>query len=129
MQTRDHEVHGKATLAIGGAILAGLGASACCTIPLVAVLMGLGGSWMSTLSALKSFRPLFIIAAGACLGYGFWKAYRKPKTAAAECCEHDHACAVVSPAHRRFNLVVLWLGALFTALLIASPYLIPLLAK
>jgi mercuric ion transport protein len=129
MKTQDHEVKGKSALAIGGAVLAGLGASACCTVPLVAVLLGLGGGWMSTLSALEPFRPLFILGAGAFLGYGFWKAYRRPEVGAGACCEEDDACAAVPPARRRFNLVMLWLGALFTVLLIASPYLIPLIAK
>lgn len=129
MNTHDHEGKGRSALAVTGAVLAGLGASACCTVPLAAVLLGLGGGWLSTLSVLEPFRPLFILGAVAFLGYGFWKAYHQPKPRAEACCGEDDACAVVSPSRRRFNLVMLWLGTLFTVLLILSPYLIPWFAK
>lgn len=129
MTTPANEGKGKSALAITGAVLAGLGASACCTVPLIAVLLGLGGGWLSTLGALERFRPLFILGAVVFLGYGFWKAYGRPKPKTGARCEEDAACDVVSPARRRANLVMLWLGALFTVVLIASPYLIPLFVK
>ncbi len=129
MKTQVHEGKGKSVLAITGAVLAGLGASACCTIPLAAILLGLGGGWLSTLKVLEPFRLIFILVAATFLGYAFWKAYRKPKPNADARCEKDSACAVVTPARRRFNLVMLWVGALFTILMIVSPYLIVLFAK
>ncbi len=131
MNTKVNEKQGtgRSALAVAGAVLAGLGASACCTVPLVAVLIGVGGGWMSTLGALEPYRPLFILGAVAFLGYGFWKAYRKPNPNAGACCEEDDACAVVPPARRRFNFALLWAGTFFTLLMIASPYLIPLFAR
>lgn len=124
-----NERNQKSALPVLGAVLAGIGASACCSIPFVAVLLGLSGGWLSTLGAFERFRPLFILGAAAFLGYGFWKAYGRARPKTGDCCEEDAACAVVSPARRRANLVMLWLGALFTVALIASPYLIPLFVK
>ena len=45
----------KAALVAGG--VAGIGASLCCVGPLVLVLAGVGGAWVSALSALEPFRP------------------------------------------------------------------------
>ena len=71
----------KSTLAGGG--LAALAASACCLGPLVLVSLGVGGTWISTLTKLEPFRPLFIGVALFCMALAYRKIYRAP--AAADC--------------------------------------------
>ena len=52
-----------------GAVGAAVAASACCTIPLLLVTLGVGGAWVGTFTALEPFRPLFIGVALVFLGY------------------------------------------------------------
>ena len=40
--------------AIVGASIAAIGASVCCVVPLVLVLLGISGAWIGTLTALDS---------------------------------------------------------------------------
>ena len=47
------------TTLIGGA-LAAIVASACCLGPLVLVTVGISGAWISNLTALEPYRPIFI---------------------------------------------------------------------
>ncbi|WP_286823391.1 MULTISPECIES: mercuric transporter MerT family protein [unclassified Idiomarina] len=41
-------------------VVAAILASACCLIPFILLSIGLSGAWLSSLSALDPFRPLFI---------------------------------------------------------------------
>ena len=58
-QTTTNRSGRKGLLAGGGAIGAVL-ASACCILPLVLFSLGIGGAWMSNLTMLKPYQPLFI---------------------------------------------------------------------
>ena len=59
-----------------GAIGAATVASACCVVPLLLVSLGIGGAWMSYLTALLPYRPLFIILAIGALGFAFYREYK-----------------------------------------------------
>lgn len=100
---------------VAAALGAALAASACCTIPLLLVALGLGGAWIGTLTALEPFRPFFIVLALGALGYaGFreWGMSHGP----------DCDCEVsLSDKVRRGILVV---GTIAVVGLIASPWLI-----
>ena len=48
-------------------VLAAIGASVCCVGPLVLLALGVGGAWVSNLTALEPARPLFIAATFICL--------------------------------------------------------------
>src|SRR5260370_5739607 len=41
-------------------ILAAIGASACCVGPLLLLALGVSGAWISSLTALEPYRPIFI---------------------------------------------------------------------
>ncbi|MGH8105891.1 MAG: mercuric transporter MerT family protein, partial [Arenimonas sp.] len=41
-----------------GALLAAIGASACCIGPLVLVSLGIGGAWVTNLTAMEAARPV-----------------------------------------------------------------------
>lgn len=66
----------KATL-FGGA-LAAIAASACCLGPLVLVTVGISGAWISNLTALEPYRPVFILLAFSCMALAYRKIYRSP---------------------------------------------------
>jgi mercuric ion transport protein len=83
-------------LATGG-VLAALGASSCCVLPFLLFTLGIGGAWIGNLTALAPYQPIFVAAAVAFLGFGFWRVYRGPKAA----CADDSYCA--RPAANRLT--------------------------
>jgi len=87
-----------------GALLGGVLASSCCILPLALVSLGTGGAWLSNLTALSPYQPIFLTLAAGSVGYGFWKA-RITRQAA---CASDGACAM--PINSRLNSVLLWIG-------------------
>lgn len=99
---------------------AAVAASACCTIPLLLVSLGVGGAWVGSLTAFEPVRPLFVALAVGALGYVAWREWRAARLAATgvDCdCEED----AVSPRTRRS---ILGVGALAAVLLLASPWLV-----
>jgi mercuric ion transport protein len=91
-------------LATGG-LLASLLASSCCILPLVLVSVGIGGSWMSTLTSLSPYQPYFLMAAAGLIGWGLRQAYRKQ-----EVCVPGSLCA--GPSAGRVTKTLLWAGAM-----------------
>ena len=64
-------------LATGG-ILAALGATTCCVLPLALTLLGVSGAWMANLRALSPYQPYFLALSGLAIGYGFIKFIGSP---------------------------------------------------
>lgn len=104
-------------LASGG--VAGVLASVCCMGPLVLVLLGIGGAWVSTLVAFTPYQPYFLAAAAVALAFAWRRIYRP-----AVDCAPGEVCAV--PAVRRGQKVTFWLVALFVVAAGVSPYAAPL---
>ncbi|PEN05225.1 mercury transporter MerT [Longimonas halophila] len=100
---------------MGAALGAAVAASACCTIPLVLVSLGIGGVWIGGLTALAPYRWIFVSLAVGGLGYaGYneWQMSRQP-----DCdCE-----TIVSSTTRR---LLLGAGTLAVMALVVSPWLI-----
>ena len=107
---------GKRLMAL--AVLSSILASTCCVLPLVLVLVGIGGAWMSNLVALKPVTPFFIALSVATLGWSGYLVFR-PQAA---CAPGDGAaCESTRPLMRR-----VFLGcALFIALLLLFPLIAP----
>lgn len=100
-----------------GAVLAGVGATACCAGPLVLLSLGIGGAWIGNLAALEPYRPIFIL-----LAVGFMVlAYRRLFAVAA--CEPGQSCAV--PVVARRQRTIFWMVLVVVALLVSSPWLLP----
>ncbi|MFB6232310.1 MAG: mercuric transporter MerT family protein [Salinibacter sp.] len=100
---------------LAAALGAALGASACCTIPLALVSLGIGGAWIGGLTALAPYRWLFVglaIAALAYAGYNEWRLSQQPG------CD----CPTIFSSRARRS--VLGLGALAVLVLVASPWLL-----
>lgn len=111
----------KTALAAGG-VLAALGASSCCILPFALFTLGVSGAWMSNLTALAPYQPIFLGAAALLLGVGFWRVYRRPKADAA--CADGEWCA--RPASNRLAKAGLWTATLLVGLALAFPYVAPL---
>jgi mercuric ion transport protein len=67
-----------------GGILAAFGALSCCVVPFALFTLGISGAWISNLTALEPYQPIFAVIALGLLGYGFYLVYRRPKVACAE---------------------------------------------
>lgn len=109
----------KSTLIGGG--LAALAASACCLGPLVLVSVGLGGAWVSTLTKLEPFRPVFIGVALLFMALAYRKVFRP--VAAADCAPGS-ACALPSTNSR--NRALFWAVSMLVGVGLTLPYFMPL---
>lgn len=107
----------KASLVAGG--LAGIGASLCCVGPLVLVLAGVGGAWISELAALEPYRPIFVVLALVFLGAAFHRLYFSQQV-----CAPGIEC-VDTRALRR-QRAVFWLVSVSVIGLLSFPWMAPL---
>ena len=108
---------GRAGLLATGGLLAALGVSSCCVLPVLFVSVGLGGAWLSNLVALSAYQPIFIALAVGFLGAGFYYVYRKPS----QVCEVGSSCATPKSNHLVKSL--LWVATVFVIAGIIFPYL------
>ena len=111
-------MNGKQTLF--ASMLAAIGASACCVGPLLLLSLGMGGAWVSTLTRLEPFRPIFIGLTLLLLIFAWRKLHR------ASACLPGQACA--NPRVARRQKILFWMVAPLLLGLIASPWIIPYFA-
>lgn len=102
----------------GVSLLGALLASSCCIVPLLLVILGVGGAWVGTLAALQPYQPYFVALALGLLGLGYWQVYRKPGPA----CDADGYCTSVSS---RITRIVLWSASLLVLASITVGYWAP----
>ena len=108
---------GRGALVAGG--LAAFLASTCCLGPLVLVTLGVSGAWISNLTMLEPYRPLFIGAALIAMFFAYRQIFRPLQD-----CEPGEVCAV--PRVRRTYQVVFWIVAALVIMALAFPYVLPL---
>ena len=101
-----------------GGITAALGASLCCLGPLVLLSMGVSGAWISNLSQLEAYRPIFIFLVIILFSLSAWQLF-KPK----QVCSTEKLC--VSATVRRQRIILFWLSLIIAKLLITSIYWLP----
>lgn len=109
----------KATLA--GGLIAAIVASACCLGPLVLVMVGVSGAWISNLTLLEPYRPVSIGMALVFMALAWWRIYRAP---AAADCEPGTLCAL--PQTNRTYRVMFWVMSATILLALVFPYVLPL---
>jgi mercuric ion transport protein len=109
-----------AGLASVGGILAALGAASCCVVPFALFTLGISGAWISNLTALEPYQPIFAAVTFGFLGYGFYLVYRKPKVACAE----GSYCA--RPNSDRTARIGLWTATVLVIIALGFPKLAPL---
>lgn len=110
----------KTTLA--GGVLAAVVASVCCLGPLVLVTVGISGAWISNLSALEPYRPVFIGVALVFMGLAYRQIFMKARQP--EDCAPGTLCAL--PATNRAYKVMFWGVSVLVLLALVFPYLLPL---
>ncbi|MDP3589336.1 MAG: mercuric transporter MerT family protein, partial [Methylobacter sp.] len=76
--------------------------------------LGIGGAWMTTLTAMESVRPFFIILTLFFIALGYRKLYLRPYR-----CEEGQICIVSHIQHRQ--RLMFWLGTAFILILLAFP--------
>jgi mercuric ion transport protein len=108
----------RGALLVGG--LAALIASTCCLGPLVLVMLGLGGAWVSNLTALEPYRPIFLGATLVALFLAGRRIFRP-----ARACEPGEVCAI--PRVRAGYKLFFWVVAVLALVAFAFPYVPPLL--
>ncbi len=108
---------GTSVLVAGG--LAAFLASACCLGPLVLILLGFSGAWISNLALLEPYRPIFIVIALLALCLAGRRLYRP-----ARACTPGEVCAV--PRVRILYKVAFWTVVTLALVALAFPYVLPL---
>ncbi len=97
------------------AALAAIGASLCCIAPLVLIALGIGGAWVSYLTALEPYRPIFIGITLLFLFLAFRKLYIIPRQ-----CAPEDACAI--PTVLRNQRIIFWIVTVLLIALLTFPY-------
>ncbi len=110
----------KQRIAATGSVIGAILASSCCIVPLVLVTLGASGAWISNLTVLEPYQPLFAAVTFIFLGFGFWQVYRKPKIACAE----GSYCA--TPASDRITKAALWVATALVLLALTIDFWAPL---
>ncbi|MDE2621641.1 MAG: mercury transporter MerT [Betaproteobacteria bacterium] len=100
-------------------VLAAIGASVCCVGPLVLLTLGIGGTWVGSLTAMEPYRPLFIGLTLLFLGLAFRRLYLLPQA-----CTPGTPCA--EPRVRRRQRLIFWIVTTLLLTLLAVPWLAPL---
>ncbi len=100
---------------LGGGIFAAIGASVCCIGPLLLFVLGVTGSWISTLTAFDAVRPYFIGVFAILYLYIGWQLYRPISQ-----CKEGSVCAI--PETRRYYRLIFWGLLVISIILILSPY-------
>ena len=109
----------RTTLASAGSVLAAVGASACCVVPLVLLSFGVTGAWLANFNALYPYKPYLIEITLALLLARYLWVYRKRR----ECREQGTACRAAFSS--RFNKAALWVSTALIATAIGLPYAAP----
>lgn len=102
-----------------GGLAAALLATTCCILPLVLVILGVGGAWVGNLTALAPYQPAFIAMSLGFVAFGFWRS-RKDQVA----CQPGTLCAV--PSFRRATQIMLWLASAIVAAALFVNFALPL---
>lgn len=100
------------TIAAG---MAAVGASLCCIGPLVLISIGIGGTWISYLTALEPYQPIFAAITVLFLFLAFRKLYLVPRQ-----CSVDELCA--SPTVLRNQRIIFWIATVILIALLTFPY-------
>lgn len=107
----------KTVLSVITATLAAFGASLCCLGPVILISLGIGGSWMSSLTALEPYRPVFIAVTVVFL----LLAYRKLYNSNCQTC--------TEPGVLKKQRIIFWIITVIAIALVTFPYYGLLLIK
>lgn len=109
-----------ATKQLWASALAAIVGSLCCVAPLVLLTLGISGAWISQLTALEPYRPIFIGVMAVFIGLAFRQLYVVPAR-----CGPDEVCA--DPRLQRRQRQIFWVVVVGLAALISFPWYASLL--
>lgn len=98
--------------------LAAILASTCCLGPLVLITLGVSGAWISNLTLLEPYRPIFIGAAVMALFFAYRRIWR-PATS----CEPGQVCAL--PQINRRYKALFWVVVALVIIALGFPLIAP----
>jgi mercuric ion transport protein len=108
---------GRGALLAGG--VAALLASTCCLGPLVLVALGFGGAWISNLTALEPYRPVFFSVALVAMFFAWRRIYRP-----LESCKPGDVCDIGQV--RTTYKFIFWGVTVLVVIALGFPYVVPL---
>lgn len=114
----------KLTIPLVSGLVAGIAASLCCAGPLLLLLLGFTGAWVSNLTALEPYRPIFIAISIVALIIAYLQLY---KPAVNQECEEGKICAK-SPIQKSHKILFFGIFAI-VIISIVSPYLIAMVYR
>ncbi len=88
-----------------GGLVAALLSTVCCIVPLILLLLGIGGSWVANLTALEPYKPYFIVGAVVLLAFAYWQIFLQKQA-----CEEGKICAV--PENKRKYKIIFWIATI-----------------
>ena len=103
-----------------GGIIGAILASTCCIAPLTLLMLGVSGTWISTLTALEPYKPYFAAVTLIFIGLGFRQVYLKAKPA----CVDGSCCA--KPQSSLITKTALWLATALVPLALTINWWAPL---
>ena len=118
LQTLRPDERGIQILAVGG-LFGALAASSCCILPVALFSLGISGAWIANFTQLAPYQPIFIAAAVAFVGAGYWLVYRSSR----EACAGDQAC--VRPLPNRIVMTMLVGATIIVAAAFGFDFLAP----
>ena len=105
-----------------GALLTGafaaILASSCCLGPLVLITLGISGAWISGLSLLEPYRPIFIGAAVIAMYFAYRQIWRP-----AASCTSGQICAL--PRVNRGYKLLFWIVVALLTIALGFPFIAP----
>lgn len=106
----------KSVLVAGG--LAAILASTCCLGPLILVALGFSGAWISNLTVLEPYRPIFIGFALLALFFAWRRIFRPVQV-----CKPNEVCAI--PQVQTTYKLIFWLVSALVVVALGFPYVMP----
>ena len=103
-----------------GGIIGAILASTCWIAPLTLLMLGVSGTWISTLTALEPYKPYFAAVTLIFIGLGFRQVYLKAKPA----CVDGSCCA--KPQSSLITKTALWLATALVLLALTINWWAPL---
>lgn len=100
------------------AVVVGFLASACCVLPLLLIVAGVGGAWMANLRVLDPYAPYMDVVVLLFLGYAHVQNYREKKALACS------SCSMVGRLGR-WQSPLLWAGTVLVIVFLALPHVLP----
>ncbi len=119
LQSDDAVDRKKRWFAAGG-IIGAILASTCCIAPLTLLMLGVSGTWISTLTALEPYKPYFAAVTLIFIGLGFRQVYLKAKPA----CVDGSCCA--KPQSALITKTALWLATALVLMALTINWWAPL---